>query len=153
MLFCDEKGLKSSEIQKKVLEGVWERLGHHLPSQTILLLHDAHPRTIHQSIKIGSFVEIQLVQKQTFTKNMPKRCITGSLQWRTSQSQRERGPTIASHVFVFARSCWPGISWPMCNCSRGTVILIDSRTFFSHRFSNRWLCNQISGRTRDIVLL
>ena len=37
---------------------------------------------------------IQQVQKQTFTKNMAKRCITWSLQWRTSQSRSERGPTI-----------------------------------------------------------
>ena len=27
---------------------------------------------------------------------MPKRCITWSLQWRTSQSRSERGPTIAT---------------------------------------------------------
>jgi len=81
LLFWDETGLKSSEIQMKVLLG-WERLGHHLLGQSILLLHDAHPRTMHQNVAWTFLLinrEFRRGTTQTKTNIYKKKCRNDAL--------------------------------------------------------------------------
>jgi len=76
------------------------------PSQAILLLHDAHLKTIPQNVSwtfllgMAEFRRDTTRTKTNIYKKHAKWYNTWWLQWRTSQSQRERGPTTVSWLML-----------------------------------------------------